>query len=103
MIAAAGYIFLDIAVNGSKAVFTTKAPFINVSFLTEKPQTLHVFEPKEPYDAIQANGRKILSLNTKINALGSNETEQPSRPISTKSKPSKRKTKRSTSPARPTA
>ena len=45
VIAAAGYIFLDIAVNGSKAVFTTKAPFINVSFLTEKPQTLHVFEP----------------------------------------------------------
>ncbi len=76
VIAAAGYIFLDIAVNGSKAVFTSKAPFINVSFLTEKPQTLHVFEPKEPYDALQANGRKILSLNTKINGLGSKEVEQ---------------------------
>lgn len=72
VIAAAGYIFLDIAVKGSKAVFTTKAPFINVSFLTEKPQTLHVFEPKEAYDAIQTNNREMISLRAKIAALGKN-------------------------------
>ncbi|MGB0415945.1 MAG: phosphate ABC transporter permease PstA [Coraliomargarita sp.] len=76
VILAAGYIFADIFVNGSKAVFTTKAPFINVEFLTEKPQTLHVFEPKEPYEAIKANNRKIISLNAKIASLGKNDDEQ---------------------------
>ena len=75
VILAAGYIFVDIIANGSKAVFTTKAPFINVAFLTEKPQTLHVFEPKEPYAAIQANNRKILSLNSKIAALGKDDQQ----------------------------
>jgi phosphate transport system permease protein len=53
VILAAAYIFIDIAVNGSKAVFQSKAPFINTQFLTEKPQTLHVFEPLEPYNEIQ--------------------------------------------------
>lgn len=76
VILAAGYIFADIFVNGSKAVFTTKAPFINVEFLTEKPQTLHVFEPKEPYDSIKANNRQIISLNAKIAALGKNDADQ---------------------------
>ena len=42
VIISAGYIFLNIAINGSKAVFTTEAPFINIEFLTQKPQTLHV-------------------------------------------------------------
>ena len=47
VIICAGYLFLNITINGSKAVFTTEAPFINIEFLTQKPQTLHVFEPKE--------------------------------------------------------
>lgn len=79
VIIAAGYIFLDIFANGSKAVFTSKAPFINIEFLTEKPQTLHVFEPKEPYEAIQANKRKVVSLNAKIASLGKNDVETASK------------------------
>ena len=61
--------------NGSKAVFTTKAPFINVEFLTDKPQTLHVFEPKEAYEAIQANNRKVIGLRSDA-ALSKNDTEK---------------------------
>src|SRR5205823_373032 len=44
ILAAATYIFLDIGVKGSRTLFTTHAPFINVSFLTQRPQTLYVFE-----------------------------------------------------------
>src|SRR3984893_4412191 len=44
VLAAASYIFLDIAVKGGRTVFTRHAPFINTKFLTEPPQTLYVFD-----------------------------------------------------------
>ncbi|MBA2432838.1 MAG: phosphate ABC transporter permease PstA [Chthoniobacterales bacterium] len=44
VLAAATYIFLDIGIKGARTVFTTQAPFVNVKFLTEPPQTLYVFE-----------------------------------------------------------
>jgi phosphate transport system permease protein len=40
----ATYIFLDIAIKGGRTVFRAQAPFINVKFLTEPPQTLYVFD-----------------------------------------------------------
>ena len=39
----ASVIFLTIAIKGARTVFQTRAPFINVEFLTEKPSTLHTF------------------------------------------------------------
>lgn len=71
VILAAGYIFANIAINGSKAVFTTSAPFINVKFLTQKPQTLHVYEPKEIYEEMQSINAEIVTLKAERNALGS--------------------------------
>ena len=44
VLAAASYIFLDIGIKGGRAVFTRTAPFINLAFLSEPPQTLYVFE-----------------------------------------------------------
>ena len=44
VLACATYIFLDIGIKGGRTVFTSHAPFINVPFLTEPPQTLYVFE-----------------------------------------------------------
>ncbi|MGI8436290.1 MAG: phosphate ABC transporter permease PstA [Chthoniobacterales bacterium] len=44
VIACASYIFLDIGIKGSRTLFTFKPPFINVAFLTERPQTLYVFD-----------------------------------------------------------
>jgi phosphate transport system permease protein len=44
VLAAATYIFLDIGVKGSRTLFTAHAPFINVPFFTERPQTLYVFD-----------------------------------------------------------
>jgi phosphate transport system permease protein len=44
ILAAATYIFLDIGIKGGRTIFTSQAPFINVKFLTEPPQTLYVFE-----------------------------------------------------------
>lgn len=44
VLAAATYIFLDIGIKGSRTVFTSHAPFINLKFLSEPPQTLYVFE-----------------------------------------------------------
>jgi len=75
VILCAGYIFLNIAINGSKAVFTTEAPFINIEFLTQKPQTLHVFEPKEIDAELKSAKAQIVSLKAKQRNLGSGETE----------------------------
>src|SRR5947207_15999872 len=44
ILAAATYIFLDIGIKGSRTLFTTQAPFINVPFFTQGPQTLFVFD-----------------------------------------------------------
>jgi len=44
VLAAATYIFLDIGIKGSRTVFTSSAPFINLKFLSEPPQTLYVFD-----------------------------------------------------------
>jgi len=44
VLACATYIFLDIGIKGSRTVFTTRAPFINLTFLTQPPQTLFVFD-----------------------------------------------------------
>lgn len=44
VLACATYIFLDIAIKGSRTVFQSTPPFIHVSFLTEPPQTLYVFD-----------------------------------------------------------
>jgi phosphate transport system permease protein len=44
IVAATTYIFLDIGFKGARTVFTSKPPFVNVSFLTEKPETLYVFD-----------------------------------------------------------
>jgi phosphate transport system permease protein len=41
---AAATVFLDIGLKGGAVVFRTSAPFINVPFLTESPETLNVFE-----------------------------------------------------------
>ncbi len=40
----ATYIFLDITIKGGRTVFTNRAPFVNVQFLTQPPQTLYVFD-----------------------------------------------------------
>jgi phosphate transport system permease protein len=43
VLACATYIFLDIGVKGGRAVFTSHAPFVNIDFLSQPPQTLYVF------------------------------------------------------------
>lgn len=37
-------VFLNIFYKGSQTVFTTSAPFVNTTFLTQSPETLYVFE-----------------------------------------------------------
>ena len=44
VLACATYIFLDITIKGGQTVFTSRAPFVNVKFLTQSPQTLYVFD-----------------------------------------------------------
>jgi phosphate transport system permease protein len=40
----ATYIFLDIGIKGGRTVFKRSAPYINLEFLTQPPQTLYVFD-----------------------------------------------------------
>jgi phosphate transport system permease protein len=42
VLASATYIFVDIAWKGGREVLTLKPPFVNVPFLTEWPETLHI-------------------------------------------------------------
>ncbi len=44
VLACALFIFLDVGIKGGAIVFQAKAPFINVPFLTQAPETLNVFE-----------------------------------------------------------
>ena len=44
VLAFATYIFLDIGIKGGRTVFKTTAPFVNTTFLFDRPQTLFVFE-----------------------------------------------------------
>jgi phosphate transport system permease protein len=44
VLACASYIFLDIGIKGGRTLFRSTAPFINLTFLTEPPQTLYVFD-----------------------------------------------------------
>src|SRR6266404_246500 len=44
VLACATYIFLDIGIKGGRTVFTSHAPFINIGFLSQPPQTLYVFD-----------------------------------------------------------
>ena len=71
VILSAGYIFANIAIHGSKAVFTTQAPFLNIDFLTQKPQTLHVYEPKEIDTELSQNNTKQIALRAERKNLGS--------------------------------
>ena len=43
VLAFATYIFLDIGIKGARTVFTKTAPFVNTTFLFDRPQTLYVF------------------------------------------------------------
>ena len=76
VILSAGYIFANIIINGSKAVFTTQAPFINIEFFTQKPQTLHVYEPKEIDTEMKALDAERITLQTKKNSLGTNQDSE---------------------------
>lgn len=44
IIGCATYIFLEIGVKGSRTIFQSSPPFINLTFLSEPPQTLYVFD-----------------------------------------------------------
>lgn len=44
ILACGAAVFLTIFVKGSKTLFQVEAPFINTTFLTAAPETLHVFE-----------------------------------------------------------
>ena len=43
VLACATYIFLDIGIKGGRVLFTKSAPFVNLEFLTQAPETLYVF------------------------------------------------------------
>lgn len=51
-----------IVLKGSRALLSPEAPFLNISFLTGKPQTLHVFEPKDQANQLEALSAERLRL-----------------------------------------
>jgi phosphate transport system permease protein len=73
---AAAYLFLHIAFHGSKVVFQAEPPFINTAFLTEKPQTLHVFEPRALDEALGKVRQQIGLARDRGGAAAAAEVEQ---------------------------
>jgi phosphate transport system permease protein len=58
------YIFADIVWNGAKVLFQAQAPFINIDFLTQAPETLHVFEYQgQEYEMGDSEYRRFLTEN----------------------------------------
>ena len=53
VLAAATYIFADIAIKGGRTIFKASPPFVNLTFLTEGPQTLYVFEYQGKEDGVE--------------------------------------------------
>jgi phosphate transport system permease protein len=71
IIIAAGYIFSDIAIKGGAVVFQAKAPFVNVPFLTEKPETLDIFKlPADREYRMEAGQfQRLLDANREVDLL----------------------------------
>jgi phosphate transport system permease protein len=44
IVAVTGFVFADIIWKGGQVVFRSTPPFVNIEFLTQKPETLHVFK-----------------------------------------------------------
>ena len=56
----AATIFADIVYKGGKTVFRSEFPFLNVEFLSDSPQTLHVFEYQgRKYEMSDSNFRSF--------------------------------------------
>lgn len=70
VIACATYIFGDIFWNGAQTVFIAQPPFINIPFLVEAPQTLHVFEEKEVVAELDQTSAKMVATRAQVRALG---------------------------------
>ena len=76
VVLSAGFIFLNIGINGSKAIFKKEAPFINIAFLTQKPQTLHVYEPRAIYEEMEALNLKRIQSENELSSLGSGQKSE---------------------------
>lgn len=68
---AAAAIFLTIGYKGGKTVFTTRAPFINLAFLTEKPSTLFTFEWKGEHKEMSDSQFRQFKLDNHVDDIES--------------------------------
>ncbi len=69
---AAGTIFIHISYHGAPVVFQSSPPFLNLSFLSGHPQTLHVYEPRDLVEEMKAARH---ALAQRENKLQSDRTE----------------------------
>lgn len=67
VLACAAFVFLDIGIKGGAVIFRPTAPFINVPFLTEAPETLNVFE---------RDGRKVTMGDREFRAYKEQQPDQ---------------------------
>lgn len=72
----ASFIFLKITVEGLKTVIIPEAPFINIKFFTEPPQTLHVYVPVDLNIQKSQLSAKKVALRNEITALAKSDPER---------------------------
>lgn len=72
---AAGVIFVHIALRGAPVVFQASPPFLNLSFLTGHPQTLHVYQPRELAAEVEALRRTLQGTEPAM-AAGDEKTRE---------------------------
>jgi len=76
IVAAAACLFIDITVKGIGSVTKSEAPYIEFSFFTEAPETLHVFEPKEVVRRMERLNSEQVALAQERERLGDGAEER---------------------------
>jgi phosphate transport system permease protein len=69
IILSVAFIFLSIAVRGAGVLLSTEFPFVNQTFFTQSPETLHVFTPREPGAMAEGSAQPIVLSDTDYAAL----------------------------------
>ncbi|MGB0333894.1 MAG: phosphate ABC transporter permease PstA [Opitutales bacterium] len=76
IVASVGVIFATITYQGSKVVFQPQYPFINTAFLTQTPETLHVYKPRATENRLLEKQRTRIQYEQQLSPYAGNTLEQ---------------------------
>lgn len=66
----AAFVFADIFIKGGKTLLVPHFPYVNIDFLTESPETLHVFEDPTTHQTRQLSETEFRRYEAQLNQQG---------------------------------